>query len=208
MICFSDTDILLKLIAFGLLKQALAALGVTSAKEVYVTPEAASKCRASKRERTGFRQEVLNQALDYLKQMTTITQPGDTDELNQLLDLDDEGIDAGETALFLATKDQSEFILITSDKRALRTLTNNFLSQELHHRHLGRVLCLESILLLLIKHKGFPAIRLQLLAGLNYDMAVRNALRDGDATEEEFIAALNRYVTRLDEETQGLLMKV
>jgi len=207
-ICFSDKDILLKLITFGLLKQALAVLGVTSEKSVYVTPEAAAKCQRSKRFRTEFRQETLNQALDFLKRVTTITDQGDSEELNQLLVIEDEGIDAGEAALLLATKNQPDFIFITGDKRALRTLTNNFLSQELHNRHLGHVLCLETILLLIIKHKGFSAIRLQLLAGRSCDKAVSNALPDVTTTEAEFIAVLQQYVTRLDEETQGLLMKI
>ena len=208
MICFSDTDILLKLISFGLLKQALTALGVTSEKDVYVTPEAAAKCRKSKRFRTDFRQETLNQALEFLKRATTITEPGDLEELNQLLVIEDEGIDAGEATLFLATKDQPDFIFITGDKRALCALTNNFLSQELHSRHLGHVLCLETILLLIIKHKGFSAVRLQLLAGRSCDKAVSNALPDVTTTEAEFIAVLEQYVARLDEETQGLLMKI
>lgn len=79
---------------------------------------------------------------------------------------------------------------------------------ELHNRHQGRVLCLETILLLIIKHRGFPAIRNQLLSGRSCDKAVSNALRDGAATEAEFIAALQQYAAHLNEETQGLLMQV
>ena len=208
MICFSDTDILLKLMSFGLMKQALAALGVTSEKEVYVTPEAVSKCRQSKRYRTDFRQEILNQTLDFLKRVSTITDQGDPNELNQLLAAEDEGIDTGEATLFLATKNHADFILITGDKRALRALTNNFLSQELHNRHLARVCCLETILLRIIKQRGFSAVHAQLVAGRACDRAISNALRDGAAGEAEFIATLERYLAQLDEETQGLLMKV
>jgi hypothetical protein len=207
LICFSDTDIILKLIAFGLLEQALAALGVTSKQEVYVTPEAASKCRRSKYYRTDFRQQVLNEALEFLKHVTIINDPGDPDELNQLRDIEEEGIDAGETTLFLATKGVADFILITGDKRALRTLTNNFLSAELHNRHIGRICCLETILLRVIQTVGFAAVHHKLLGGQQCDIAIKNALRDGNATEAEFTAELERLVNRLDFETQGLLMK-
>lgn len=207
MICFFDTDILLKLITFRLLKQSLTALGVISEKDVYVTPEAASKCRNSKHERTDFRQETLNQALDFLKKVAVISKPGDPEELNLLLEIE-EGMDAGETTLFLATRGETDFILLTGDKRALRALTNNFLSQELHNRHLKRVLCLEALILLIIRREGFVAIHEKLLMEQSCDKAIQKALLAGEGTERKFIETLESYIRRLEEETQGLLLDI
>ena len=206
-ICFADTDILLKLLAFGLLRQALSILGMTSDKDIHVTPEAAAKCRHSRRIRADFRQEILTQALDFLKRTTVITTPGDPEEREQLRDLDEDGIDAGEASLFLATKDTDDFILLTGDKLALRTLTNHFLGADLHNRLLGRVHCLETILLLIIKTHGYNALYPKLMEGRHCDRAVRNAFNEGAASEAQFVTALEQLAYTLDFDTQGLLRK-
>ena len=185
------------------MKQALAALGV-SEKEVYVTAEAAAKCRRSKRTRTDFRQETLNQALDFLKQVHVISKLGDLEELKQLENISN-GMDTGETTLFLATKDLPDFLLLTGDKNALRALTDNFLSQELHNRHLRRVVCLESLILLILKQIGFASIQMKLIGGQGCDEAIKNCLNGGKASEAEFVRSMESYIRKLEEETQGLL---
>lgn len=183
--------------------ETLSALGVTPA-DVYVTPEAASKCRQSRRTQTDFPRAILDKALAFLKTVTEITEAGDPDELEALLDI--EGIDTGEATLFLATKDKTDFLLLTSDKRALQTLFGNFSSDDLYKRHVGRVICFEALLLLIIRKVGYGTIYNRLRAGRQFDGAVSNAMPVGGATEPDFVRAMEDYVQRLQRETQGLLV--
>lgn len=183
--------------------ETLSALGVTPA-DVYVTPEAASKCRRSKHTRTDFRQEVLDKALVFLRTVRVISETGDPDELEALSGV--EGIDTGEATLFLATKDKTDFLLLTSDKNALRALTDYFLYDDLYERHVGRVICFEALLVLIIKREGFSKVYPKIRRGQQYDGAVRAAMPGGGATEPDFVRAMEGYVQRLQVETQGLLV--
>lgn len=206
MICYCDTDILLKLTAFGLLEEALRALGVTDNTMVYVTPEAAAKCRSSLRRHSDFRREILDRTLQFISRVRTIQDVGDPDEREQLRFVD--GIDVGERALFLATRNKPEFILLTGDKTALRTLTNEFLNTPLHDRHRNRVVCLEAAILYIVQRNGFDAVRTRLHEGATCDSAIRYALAAGRATESEFTRDLQAAISRLDFETQGLLISL
>ena len=71
----------------------------------------------------------------------------------------DQMLDVGEAALLAATCEVSPFIFMTGDKRCLRDLAKKVELAEVAERLRGRVICLEQVILLLIRKQGVETIK-------------------------------------------------
>ena len=75
----------------------------------------------------------------------------------QLLD-DVVGIDPGETILLAATAVQTDYLLLTGDKRCLRTIATVPECESIARRIQGKVFCFEQTILRLIDYFGFDHV--------------------------------------------------
>jgi hypothetical protein len=200
-ICFADTDIILKLAACDLLPQTLIVLGVTR-QEVYVFREEAYRIYEHDSDaRAQYSQETRNRAKRFINNVHGIY--GEIAPEEQAFMLAAE-IDTGEQAIFGATRDFSDFRVITADRKALRLLTVATGCGGICRRMNGCVLCLEQILLLLMEHFGFAAIHAQVSPHSAHDAAFQEAFPAG-MMQTGAEAILKNRITHLRLQTRDLL---
>lgn len=204
MICFADTDIVLKLAACDLLPATLAVLGVTR-QEVFVLREEAY--RVYKHDLDVLRQytaETRKRALHFINQLHGIFIEADPEEQAYM---EYAGIDPGEQVIFSATREHTEFQVITADRKALRALAHANGCGGICNRMNGRVVCLEQILLLLIPHLGYEALRTKILPCIAYDVAFHSAFgSDQTNGQKQAEALLRERIFNLREQTGNLLI--
>lgn len=202
MICFADTDIILKIAACDLLPQTLQVLGV-SRQQVYVYREEAYRIyRHDPDVKRQYSSEARVRAERFVNGTSGIFGEIDVEEQNYMVAA---GIDTGEQVIFGATRDYSDFQVITADRKALRTLAHAAGCGGICKRMNGRFFCPEQILLRLINHVGFAAVRAQVLPNVTHDAAFGDAFRAG-ATQQEAESQLNGRLTKLRMETGELLV--
>lgn len=98
------------------------------------------------------------------------------------------------------------FYLITGDKRCLIALAEASQLVEIRQRLLGRVICLEQIILKLIETQGFNEVLVKVLPGREYDTALKAIFGSGEkATQENVLQMLEGYIGKLRIKTSGLL---
>ncbi|HMB53443.1 MAG TPA: hypothetical protein VKU40_09010, partial [Thermoanaerobaculia bacterium] len=112
-------------------------------------------------------------------------------------------IDPGEAFLFAAAADSYDSVVVTGDKRACRALAGLGVS-ELH----GKVLCLESCLLLLLRSVDFHFLVDSLAIVREYHQTLRVVLSQGASTlEVDFRTGVESYWRDLLAETGDLLWR-
>ncbi len=199
-IVFLDNDILLKLSAFELLDEAIAALQV-SPKNLRVLDSAEFVFRGSRTISQGYSQEVRERAIAFVKNCPTVSATA-SDEFILLSGL----VDVGEATLITATQNESSFVLLTGDKRCLVTLMMRKEIAKARARLQGRVICLEQVLLLLIRRLGFDAVKAKVVPVMDCDTALKACFGSGDlATEENVMTALGGYIEALRRDAPELL---
>ncbi|WP_372721558.1 hypothetical protein [Novipirellula sp.] len=119
-------------------------------------------------------------------------------------------LDAGEVVLISAAFDQSNAVVCTGDKRAMRALANHPLINKFAEGFQGKFLCIEHALLLAINHHGFFHVRdkvaLGLKEGFSLDTAICSAFGSGmHASEDNAKSALLAYVEDLRKDAGELL---
>jgi hypothetical protein len=199
-ICFLDNDILLKLSAFELLDEAIADLQV-SPENLRVLDSAEFVFRGNRTVSQGYSQEVRERAIAFVKNCPTVNATA-SDEFIVLSGL----VDVGEATLIAATQNESSFMLLTGDKRCLVTLVMREELAEVRARLQGRVICLEQMILLLIRRLGFEAVRTKVVPVMACDTAITACFGSGElATEANVVMALEGYITDLKRDAEGLL---
>ncbi len=199
-ICFWDNDILLKLSAFALLDEAIAALQV-SPENLRVLDSAEFVVRGSRTVSQGYSQEVRERAIAFVKSCPTISATANNEFilLNGL-------VDVGEATLIAATQNEASFLLLNGDKRCLVTLAMREEIAEVRVRLQGEVICLEQIISLLIQRLGFAMVKARVLPVIACDTAVKACFGSGElATEADVVMALEGYIAALKRDATGLL---
>lgn len=121
MICFADTDIILKLATCDLLPQTLTVLGVTR-KEIYVFKEEALRVYQHDQDiHEQYSDHARTRAIEFIRNVRSIYSEIDPEEQVYMLAA---GIDTGEQAIFGATRDSTDFTVVTADRKALRKLAS------------------------------------------------------------------------------------
>ncbi len=125
-----------------------------------------------------------------------------TEESNQLRQV--EGIHEGEQTLILATRSQTDFLLLSGDKNCMRGLAA--IPEQIYKRLCGRVICLEQIILKLIEVRGFVFVRDRVLPMVNCDKSLQICFGfSSPATEENVFAGLNSYINDIRQQAPNLL---
>lgn len=118
-------------------------------------------------------------------------------------------LDVGEATLLTATKGMGAFVLMTGDKRCLTALADGSGIDEIQERLKGRVICLEQVILLLIRRSRFEFIKQQVLSSLEIDKAIGACFGSGElATETNVVLALEGYIEDLKQDAPGLLADI
>ncbi len=200
-VCFLDNDIILKLVACSLFSEAVSSIGVTETN-LRVLSDAKYVFRKSRRVVQKYPQTIRESAILIVDRCTKI-QPEPSEELKKL---QIEGIDPGELILISATRYEESFYLTTGDKRCLTALATAPQLAEIRQRLIGRVICLEQLILKLIDTQGFDEVLAKVLPAREYDTALKAIFGSGEkATQENILQALEGYIEDLRMKTQGLL---
>lgn len=201
-VVFVDNDAILKLAACNLFWEAVNSIGLTQT-DLRVLPDAKHVFRNSRRVQQRYPQPIRDNAIRIVQGCMEIQlQPNE-----ELQHLDIEGIDAGEIILISATRAEASFYLTTGDKRCLTALALSPRLVEIRQRLLGRVICLEQLILKLIDTQGFDQVLTKVLPAREYDTALKAIFGSGErATQENVLQALEGYVEDLRKKTEGLLV--
>jgi hypothetical protein len=200
-ICFADTDIVLKLAACDLLPETLDVLSVKR-DEVYVFREEAYRVyRHDSDVGAQYAPDALKRALKFINKVHGVFVEIDREEQ---LYMTAENIDSGEQVIFSATRKYTDFQVITADRNALRNLAVANGCGAICTRMSGRVLCLEQILLLLVPHVGFDNLVKRVSPCLAHDEAFRLPFQPG-TTQAEAEALLRQRIDLLRAQTRSLL---
>jgi hypothetical protein len=195
---FIDNDIFLKLIAFQLLDETLAALHLSPVK---VLPTAKYAFQKSKKFRINHSPETLSAALDLLDNYQTISDH-DSEEIQLLTKID--GIDPGEAILIRAVYETPDSIMLSGDKRCLKVLPTipEFIYQNIQ----GKVICLEQAILIAIDRLGFQTVFDRIHPIATCDKSIRMCFGYSQpASEQEAIANLQGCVREVEAAASGLM---
>jgi len=201
LICFADTDIILKLATCDLLPQTLTVLGVTR-KEIYVFKEEALRVYQHDQDiHEQYSDHARTRAIEFIRNVRSIYSEIDPEEQVYMLAA---GIDTGEQAIFGATRDSTDFTVVTADRKALRKLAPAPGCGGICVRMQGRVLSLDQILLMLIQEFGYASILPLIEPHRECDIAFQEASAP-DISAHDAEAKLWDRIERLRSDTRGLL---
>lgn len=208
-----DADILIKLAVFDCFTECLRTLGYSIEHCVTLQSMAFSaglRKRAVREKKAGSGQAAerllkLLQAIPTIDKLTPDEQglAAVIGQQSQLLNL---SIDGGEAMLLSIAVHRGLPYLVTGDKRAVRSLPRlaNVVAsiQELRKR----VVCLERLLLNLVRDKTFNALEARLIAGAHCDKAVSEALVEANSKPELFMKCLEFRIGLLCAAAPGFLL--
>ncbi len=158
MILFADNDILLKLTGCSLLIPFLEALTLTDA-DVCLTYDAKFSLKKQAQKKFVADEAAQLAILTMLERVRHLEQAVEDPEGMLDLMISINGLDGGESLLFLAAGANASDKLATGDKRALRALcANTHVIAPVHNGLRGKVFTLESALLLLMERLGFKLV--------------------------------------------------
>lgn len=144
--------------------------------------------------------EIRNAAISISKQCQKLSDI-DIDLFNFLLQFDD--IDQGEATLIAGIWQETAFWLVTGDKRAI---ANEPKCEEIRQKLKGRVICLEQLILKLLKIHEFVFIRDRVISAIEYDVTLKSCFgSDIKATRENVILSLEGYITDVRRNSGDLL---
>lgn len=156
-IYFLDNDIILKLSTFDLLDATIATLKVNP-ENLRVLDTARFVFQGNRKVSEKYSEVIRRRAINFVEGCQTVN-PVDSSEFILLRQM----LDVGEATLVATTCDVSPFVLLTGDKRFLKALATHLGLAEVAERLRGRVICLESVILLLIQHMGFEIVKMRVL---------------------------------------------
>jgi len=203
-VCFLDNDITYKLVAFQLFDAAIATLQVDK-NSLQVLPTAKFFFQCKQKKKGASPDEFLAAVIELVSSCDAVIADVDdavTEELNQLKQV--EGIDEGEAALIVATRSQTDFLLLSGDKRCMRGLAK--IPEQIYKRLSGRVICLEQIILKLIEFQGFEFVSDRILPMVSCDKSLQICFGfSSSASEENVITGLNSYINEIRQQAPNLL---
>lgn len=194
-----DTDMLVLLTASGTLPEVVSLLGYAM-EQVRRLPAAPHQVRKSSKFRETYGEPLLRGILDDVAAVREIDAPGD----HELLERFGNAIDPGEAQLFTIATNEPCALLVTGDKRALRSVSNRHEMLPLQQLA-GRVICLEAVLLLLVRQRGAAAVRAAFSPVIGHRTLSVVLSQNTVRADDTCIAALRSYFDKLFAETGDLL---
>ena len=193
MIVLADNDIILKLAQCDLLECLPDILG-EEWTEIFVSPTAKHQLLPKNRDKALNKcgnEETLTRLIEFLDITKSLSVVQDSTLLAMLDDID--GIDGGEKFLFAAAAELTNPLLITGDRRALRSLIEH--KTRLHKVFAvlqNSVVTFESAILLALQIVGFAIVKQKLLGSPKPDNMLRLVLKS-EMREAELIECLCSY---------------
>jgi hypothetical protein len=204
-VCFLDNDIIHKLVALNLFYDAIDALQVDRSN-MQVLPTARYWFQGQKRKARQYSDLIWDAGIAVVSGCQPIRVERDAGclaEIEYLSQFQNE-IHVGEQELILATRSTPDFLLLTGDKVCMGALPQ--LKPEIYGRLVGRVICFEQVVLLLIRRLEFERVKAQVVPMRECDTALRACFGSGEqATEENVVMALSGYIEDLRVQAPGLL---
>ena len=201
MICLADTDITLKLAACDLLTHTLNILGVKP-KEVYVFKEEALRVYQYDPEvLINYSEEVRKRAIAFVNSSSGLYSEIHSVDQQAMFEA---RIDSGEQAIFGATRESTDFRVITADRKALRKLASAPSCVTIFSRMQGKTLSFDQILLMLIQEYAFEEIQTKIEPHIRYDRALEEGFAPG-VSAEQAESRLKARIEQLQNETNQLL---
>ena len=190
-----DSDIFVLLSAAGLLDRLIACLGFekTSVRRLAALPHQLQRGRSFRR----YHQAVRDDAVTRCSEIPAIKdRPISSEHWEKLISVDQ--IDEGEALLFAKLAEGSASLLTTGDQRSLIALGNAEGLDSFRDEIRGRVVCLESALLLLVKSVGAQSVgeAFQRLRGVNTTIDVLFGFKS-EFSDEETVRQLSSYLVDL-----------
>jgi len=205
-VCFLDNDIIHKLVAFQLFDEAIAISELQIDKtSLRVLPTAKHFFRGKQKKYGASPDPILTAVIELVSGCASAIYDVDDAVAQELAELKQvEGIHEGEQTLIVATRSQTDFLLLSGDKNCMRGLAA--IPEPIYRRLCGRVICLEQIILKLIEVKGFEFVRDRVLAMASFDKSLQICFGlVTPATEENVIAGLNSYINDIRQQVPNLL---
>jgi hypothetical protein len=192
-----DSDIFVLFSAAGLLDDLVACLGfsLSDLRRLDALPHQLQRGRSFRR----YDEIARTAALTRCHEVRSIEdRPTSSEHWETLISV--ENIDEGEALLFAKLAEAAGSLLTTGDQRSLIALGNANGLNSFRDQIRGRVVCLESALLLLLQKVGtqFVGGAFQRLRGVNTKIDVLFGYKT-DFVEEEVVRQLNSYLRDLRE---------
>lgn len=200
-----DNDIVHKIAAFDLVEEFLA-WAAEGGNEIQLLPTAKYKFKIKDRKgESRYGIQVFDRIAALISKVGEVTE-GLSSDHDFLVEI--QGIDSGEALLFSAVSSNASTVLLTGDKRSLRTLQTDQRCKDLSLLLKGRVICLEQIMEALISRIGFNIVRVRIAGQLGCDQAMRMIFSNGAQSDEQnAMQGLASYTASLRLDT-GLLLAV
>lgn len=190
-----DSDIFVLLSSAGLLDGLINCLGFepSNVRRLAALPHQLQRGRAFRRYDQATRDEALARCRDF---PAMEDRPTSNEHLETLISVDQ--IDEGEALLFAKLAEGTASLLTTGDQRSLIALGNAEGLSRFRDEIRGRVICMESVLLLLVQSLGAEkvGIAFQRLHGVNTKIDVLFGYKTEFITEE-VVRQLSSYLSDL-----------
>ncbi len=200
---YFDNDIVHKLSRCNLFQESLQVLGCDIAS-VRVLDTLEHRFRLNKPQEKAIAkcgdQETVDRMRAAVKAAGTIPLPTDADLLDELMAID--RMDLGEARMIVSALETNGVILLTGDKKAIRAL---MASASFSERLRERFICLEQIMLWLIREFGFPLVHARVFPARECDNVLKTAF-SSSSTEKTALEALHYYLDDLRKDTGDLLV--
>jgi hypothetical protein len=192
-----DSDIFVLLSAAGLLDDLVDCLGfeLSDVRRLDALPHQLQRGRSFRRYDEAARSEALTRCHEV---RPIEDRPTSSEHWAKLISVDD--IDEGEAFLFVKLAEASTSLLTTGDQRSLIALGKAEGLHSFRDQIRGRVVCLESALLLLVQNVGAQSVgeALQRLRSINTKIDVLFGYKN-EFVEEEIVRQLRSYLKDLRE---------
>jgi len=197
---FLDNDIIIKLSAYKLFWQAMAAWGIAD-PDIRVLPTASRFISRDWSIQDQYDDKTRTEACRAVDKSTKVVNPG-TPEYIDLQAI--EGIDPGEALLIAAALTEPDSYIVTADKRCLKALANSGMTVTLASLQY-RIICLEQLVIQLIHHlDDLDKISRCVQNAVDCEFSVTEAFKLAD--QAAIIQRLQAEVDRLRSDTGNLLV--
>ena len=192
-----DSDVFILLSAAGLLGELASALGI-ALDDVRRLDPLPHQLRRGKRFTEKYPEDVRSRVLRDCARILPLMDRPENDDILQTL-ADTTAIDAGEALLLALAAERPVYLLATGDKAALRALGQSPALAPLRRALAGRVLCLETALMVLAGRMPVRNLARAFTPLRDLNTTIRIIFTAGEATDpKHFQDALDSYLRELE----------
>ncbi len=201
---FLDNDIILKLSSAGLLNK-IGNIFNSPSSSIYILSTAIPYISNSKRVIKKYGKTTIKESLKIIANYQII--PDSYIDKKKFIELSRiDGIDSGEQLLYSVTPSALDFLILTGDKVSITALSNSYNIKGILTFLTNKIICLEQIILNLIKSDGFAVIKNKIKESNFFanDKTIKICFNQPNADEEKVKKCLLSYINNLKQEAKNL----